>query len=331
VIYVACSSGMQALALNTANDTFATLPGWTVNPNAIAPPIEAGGRIWSAGYNDGVLYALDPSNGTTTFSSSLGGFEHFNSPSAAGGRLFIANQSGSGTDQITAFQIAHAPPPTPTSETLSSSANPAAVGQTVSLTATISPTPDAGTIAFTDGGAAIPGCGAIAVNPMTPLATCTTSFGTAGQHPILASYSGDAYYVGASASLSQVVAATGPGGPGGPPTIVPVISKLHARALHRKLQLKLVLSTPAKLTIVLSRNLAGRIVHRRCRAGAKRGRRCTVVRKVTFTISATQGANTLRPRMRALARGPYTVTVTGVSASGGRSRRYTVTFVVPRS
>jgi outer membrane protein assembly factor BamB len=328
VIYVTCSNGLHALALNASAPSFSPLSGWTVNSSAVGPPIEAGGLIWSAGYNNGILYGLNPSTGATSFSSNLGGFKHFMTPSAGGGLLFVANVSA-----VTAFKIANGPPPSPTGETLSSSANPAAVGQTVTLTATVSPTPDAGTVAFTDGGAAIPGCGAVAVNPITPQATCMTSFGTTGQHPIVATYSGDAYYTGSSASLTQGVASSSGGSPGPGPTgkIVPVISKLRARALHRKLQLKLVLSTPAKLTIVLSRNLAGRIVHRRCRAGARRGRRCTVLlRKATFTISAKQGANTLTPRMRALAPGPYTVTVTGVSASGGRSRRYTVTFVVPR-
>jgi len=52
VIYVACSGGMRALSLN--GTTFAPRTGWTVNSNAVAPPIFAGGLVWSAGYNNGV-------------------------------------------------------------------------------------------------------------------------------------------------------------------------------------------------------------------------------------------------------------------------------------
>jgi hypothetical protein len=228
VIYVTCSNGLHALALNASAPSFSPLSGWTVNSSAVGPPIEAGGLIWSAGYNNGILYGLNPSTGATSFSSNLGGFKHFMTPSAGGGLLFVANVSA-----VTAFKIANGPPPSPTGETLSSSANPAAVGQTVTLTATVSPTPDAGTVAFTDGGAAIPGCGAVAVNPITPQATCMTSFGTTGQHPIVATYSGDAYYTGSSASLTQGVASSSGGSPGPGPTgkIVPVISKLRARAL----------------------------------------------------------------------------------------------------
>ena len=97
--------------------------------------------------------------------------------------------------------------------------------------------------------------------------------------------------------------------------------------MKRRLWLSLVLSVPAKVTISLARN--GRLVHRRCRVGVKRGRRCTIpLRHGTFRMNAKHGRNTMRPRMRPLSPGSYTVTVTAISASGGRSGRYTVTFVV---
>jgi outer membrane protein assembly factor BamB len=326
VIYVACSDGMYALALDTAAKAFSPVPGWTVNGNAVGPPIEAGGLIWSVGYNNGTLYGLDPGSGATSFSTGLGGFVHFATPSAAGGLLFVGN----GT-RVTAFRIASTPGASTTSTTLISSRNPAAVGQAVTLTATVSPTPDGGTVAFADGGSAIAGCGTVAVSPASPQAACTTTFGSVGTHAIVASYSGDTYYTGSSASLSQSVTSSPGGGPGPTGKVVPVISHLKARAVKRKLWLSLTLSVPAKLTIVLSRPLAGRIVHRRCRAGVKRGRRCTILlRKAIFRINARQGRQTLRPRMKPLAPGRYVVTVTAISASGGRSRRYTVTVVVRR-
>jgi hypothetical protein len=99
---------MHALSLNASAKTFAPVSGWTVNGNANGPPIAAGGLIWSAGWNNGLLYALDPGTGATRFSASLGGFDHFVTPSAGGGSLFVASHN-----RVTAFQIASAAGPTP--------------------------------------------------------------------------------------------------------------------------------------------------------------------------------------------------------------------------
>jgi outer membrane protein assembly factor BamB len=117
VVYVACADGMHALALNTANATFAPLSGSSVNSNAVGPPIFAGGLVWAAGatatHQDALLSALNPQTGATAFSANLHGFEHFATPSAGDGLLFVANQMGSGGDQITAFRIANTPAGSP--------------------------------------------------------------------------------------------------------------------------------------------------------------------------------------------------------------------------
>jgi hypothetical protein len=114
---------MHALALNAAARTFSPVSGWSVNSNASGPPIYAGGLVWSAssgvGGDNGTLYGLDPATGATRFSASLGGFEHFTTPSAGGGRLFVATHTAS-RDGVTAFQIANAPTPTPMPPTVKS-------------------------------------------------------------------------------------------------------------------------------------------------------------------------------------------------------------------
>jgi hypothetical protein len=105
-------------------------------------------------------------------------------------------------------------PPTPTSTTVASSANPSANGQPVTYTASVSPARDGDTIAFTDNGSTIAGCAAAAVNTSTWVATCQTTYNTAGSHSIIAGYSGDASYLeSASSTLSQTVSPTTP-----PPT-----------------------------------------------------------------------------------------------------------------
>jgi large repetitive protein len=95
-----------------------------------------------------------------------------------------------------------------TSIDLASSANPSSLGQQVTFIATVSPPPDAGSVAFTDGGSTISGCGSVAVNSSSGQATCQTSYGAAGSHSIEASYSGDPLFSPTQAGLTQVVSRT---------------------------------------------------------------------------------------------------------------------------
>ncbi len=73
---------------------------------------------------------------------------------------------------------------------LSSLVNPSLVGQQVTYTATVSPAPGDGTVAFTDGGRTrILGCGAQPVNG-SGVATCAVTYSTAGSYSIGATYAG---------------------------------------------------------------------------------------------------------------------------------------------
>jgi hypothetical protein len=100
-----------------------------------------------------------------------------------------------------------------TSTALQSSSNPSSVGQDVTYTATISVTaPGAGspsgTVAFMDNGTPITGCTAQAVSTVTETATCDPIYGAVGNHPIVATYSGDANFTTSmSTTLTQVVGA----------------------------------------------------------------------------------------------------------------------------
>src|SRR5579884_1161072 len=95
--------------------------------------------------------------------------------------------------------------PTNTSTGLSSSPNPSLVGQKVTLTATITPVPDGGTVRFTDPGTTIAGCGRVPVNS-NGRATCRKILTAVGRHHVQAIYSGDARYQGSqSPTINQVV------------------------------------------------------------------------------------------------------------------------------
>jgi hypothetical protein len=89
--------------------------------------------------------------------------------------------------------------------------NPSAVGQSVTLTATVSPNDGFGTVEFFDGVTPITGCTAQDLTDVdgTWTATCTTSALPLGPNSITATYSGDYYYAGStSLAYNQQVNAT---------------------------------------------------------------------------------------------------------------------------
>lgn len=96
--------------------------------------------------------------------------------------------------------------PKVTATSLASSANPSMVGQSVTYTATVIPSPGGGTVIFRDGGTTISGCGAAPVTATSGTATCQITYNAAGNHTISATYSGDASYYGSTApDLTQRV------------------------------------------------------------------------------------------------------------------------------
>lgn len=325
VIYVTCRDGLHALSLDTTTRTFAPLASWSVNGDAIGPPIEAAGLIWSASDSTGTLYGLDPQTGATSFSADLGEFERFASPGAGGGRLFVGNGS-----QVTAFSIATPAPPSATTTALVSSANPAAAGEPVSFTATVSPAPDAGTVSFTADGAPISGCTNVGLGPATGRAGCTTTFGQAATHTMAARYSGDPYYLGSSSGpLSQVVASSVPGG-GAPGPVAPRLSRARVTVHHGRVVLSVVLSEAARIALSVNRVVRGRRVAGRCRAHARHGRRCSILPRLrTLKLRGRSGHNTFRLRMRRLRHGNYRLGLVATNPAGQRSRRVTVSFAVP--
>jgi hypothetical protein len=287
--------------------------------------VYAGGLVWSTGWRGSgkTLYGLDPATGAVRFQTDLSSFNHFATPSAGGGRLFSAAGA-----QVSALTIASFPPATGT--TLGSSANPSARGRPVTFTATVAPAPDAGTVAFSEGSATLPGCGAVSVDPSSGHASCDATL-PAGSHTLVAAFSGDAYFAASSsAPLIQVVSLPLPPPPPPPPP-PPKLSRvaLSARRFTARpgTTLRVTLSEPARVTVQISRVQRGRRVRGRCRTTAMHGRRCSFrqrARRLSFQGRA--GLDRRHLRTRGLRPGSYTAAVSARDSGGRRSRTVTLRF-----
>lgn len=97
-IYVPCPEGIKALTLG-AGPSFSAL--WSSAGFSPGPPVVSGGVVWAIDVNAGVLYGLNPADGTTKFTANLGGQTHFSTPAAGMGRVFVAD--GASGDVIRAF------------------------------------------------------------------------------------------------------------------------------------------------------------------------------------------------------------------------------------
>jgi len=318
LIYVPCSEGLKAVSLAANSQSFNASSGFAAPAGASGPPIFAGGLVWSTGWRSShILYGLDPATGAVRYQQNLGTFDHFATPSAGGGRLFVA-----AGPKVSALTVSAFPPATTTA--LAAAPDPATAGRPVALTATVSPAPDAGTVAFTSGGAAVPGCGAVAVAAATAQAVCRASL-PAGTRVLRAAYGGDAYFgASASAPLSLLVTRA-----------VPSLShvRLSARRVTARagVGLRLTVSETAQIRVQLSRLLSGHRRARRCRVGSRHGKRCTVARRARWSgFHAKRGRNRHHLRLRGLRPGLYAAAVTAIGPGGARSRTVVLRFRIVR-
>jgi len=135
-IYVPCTDGVRALTYNRAARTFTSL--WSAPSEATGPPILSAGLVWTVNnkFLEGgatKLYGLNASTGAAVYTETLPSptIDHFTSPSAAGGRLFLATGSS-----VTAYQIAQLSTKLPTITKLSPTQGSVAGGLRVTITGT---------------------------------------------------------------------------------------------------------------------------------------------------------------------------------------------------
>jgi outer membrane protein assembly factor BamB len=317
-IYVPCAGGLTAVSVAANSQTFTATPGFSAPSGASGPPIFAGGLVWSTGWRStNILYGLDPATGAVRYQQNMGTFDHFATPSAGGGRLFVAAGS-----KVSALTISAFPPPTTTA--LHASPNPATAGAPIELSAVVAPGPDGGTVAFRSGGAAVRGCEAVVIHPDTGVAICETTL-SSGMHSLQAVYAGDASFgPSTSAPLSVRVRPAAP-------------SLSHVRLGARRvtaragIALRLALSEAAQLHVAISRLLSGHRVKRHCRTGRGHGAHCTVTRRARrISFHGKPGSNRRHLNLRGLPPGRFTVAVSAVGPGARRSRTVTIRFAIVR-
>jgi outer membrane protein assembly factor BamB len=97
-IFAPCLDGSGVVALNYNSADGGLSVAWHGPGDANGPPIVAGGYVWVTAYGTGKLYALNPADGAVVSWWATPAMDHFASPSAGGGRVFL----GAGT-QLLAF------------------------------------------------------------------------------------------------------------------------------------------------------------------------------------------------------------------------------------
>jgi hypothetical protein len=256
---VACPSAFECVAVDSVGQGFVGLAAARPAMSLSAPATGSAGNAIAASAIKAALSGGSSPSGTITFkvfgpqasapssctsggtplgSATVSGNGTYSppaafTPSAAGGYWWYASYSGDAHNRPAVSACGASMPTTlvgtTTATTLSASRNPAMSGEPVSFTATVTPAPPSGVVSFRARGMTIPACHAIAVNPSTGTATCTTSFLGGGSYPIRATYSGAPLFQGSQApALTQIVLTAGQ--PGQTPTKVSLRSSAR-RAL----------------------------------------------------------------------------------------------------
>ncbi|MEO8153474.1 MAG: Ig-like domain repeat protein, partial [Rhizobacter sp.] len=169
------------------------------NPAAVNQSVTLNVTVSPPGVT-GIVALYD--NGTVVSSTSLvnGTATYTTSYTTQGSHSLRAWYEGDATTNSSSSAYITLPVnPNPTATTLTTSPNPAAAGQTVTLTAGITPATATGSVTFQDGGTTL---GTASLNG--GVATFSTTFALAGSHSLTAQYAGNGgYSASTSAPLSQ--------------------------------------------------------------------------------------------------------------------------------
>ena len=197
---VNATSTSSAVSQTVNKKTTTTVLTSSVNPNVLAQATTLKATVTPSTATGTVTFKDGAATlGTGTIASGIATYAA--TFSTTGAHTLTAVYAGDALDAAsTSASVAQTVNKKPTTTALTSSVNPAAIGQATSLKATISPTTATGTVTFKDGTATL-GTGTLA----SGVATYSATFSTAGAHSLTAVYGGDA---SDATSTSAVVAET---------------------------------------------------------------------------------------------------------------------------
>ncbi len=88
------------------------------------------------------------------------------------------------------------------------------------------------------------------------------------------------------------------------------------------------MSQAATIRVLIAKTVKGHKVKGVCKRNARTGKRCrTTIIKRTLRFSATAGANAFKPKLKGLAKGNYTATITAQNPNG-KSRTVKLKFTI---
>ncbi len=187
------ASAQTATSTGVVSSGSPSTVGQSVTFTATVTPTPDGGTVDFTGGGITTCLGVTLTSGVATCTTSA--------LAAGAGQAITATYSGD-TNFDTSFGTTSQTVLTTTSTGVVSSSPSSTVGQSVTFTATVTPAPDGGTVAFTGGG--ITTCAAQALT--SGVATCTTSALSAGANQtITAVYSGNGTYATSTGTTSQTV------------------------------------------------------------------------------------------------------------------------------
>jgi hypothetical protein len=200
--YGGSTSSAVTQTVNAVTTTSTTLTS-SLNPSVFGQAVTLTATVSPSSGPTGTVQFLDGATPLGTVALSGGSASLTTATLATGSHSVTAVYSGdTGYGGSTSSPVAQIVNKVTTATTLTSSLNPSAFGQAVTLTATVSPSSGpTGTVQFFDGATPL---GTVALGSGT--ASLTTSTLAAGAHSITAIYSGDTNYAGSTSSaVTQTV------------------------------------------------------------------------------------------------------------------------------
>jgi hypothetical protein len=93
-IFVACTTGVHGVELDTSGPTPSMKVGWRAQVAATGPPVVVGSVVWSTDPADQTLFGLDATTGQVVSQRThLGPMTRFSTPTAIAGGIVVATGS----------------------------------------------------------------------------------------------------------------------------------------------------------------------------------------------------------------------------------------------